>query len=63
LLVLPPGINSKAGTRAFSEKRVIYKTVSGMHHVEEVMKLQDWNLSALEKRENRLIKFAQQQWW
>jgi hypothetical protein len=34
-----------------------------MHHVEEVMKLQDWNLSALEKRENRLIKFAQQQWW
>lgn len=63
LLVLPPGINSKAGTRAFSEKRVIYKTVSGLHHVKEVMKLQDWNLSALEKRENRLIKFAQQQWW
>lgn len=63
LLVLPPGINSRAGTRAFPEKRVIYKNASGLNHVKEVMKLNDWNLAALEKRENRLIKFAQQQWW
>ena len=63
LLVLPPGINSKAGTKAFPEKRVIYKKVSGLHHIKEVTKLNDWTLGALEKRENKLIKFAQQQWW
>lgn len=63
LLVLPPGINSKAGTKAFADKVDVYKSVSGLHHVKKVTKLKDWNLSALEKREKDLIKFALEQWW
>jgi hypothetical protein len=63
LLVLPPGVNSKAGTNAFAEKLAVYKSVSGLHHVNKVRKLKDWNLSALEKREKELVKFAQEQWW
>ena len=64
LLVLPPGLNSKAGTKSFDEKRAIYKKgASGLNHVAEVAKLKVWNLAALEKREKRLLKFAKEQWW
>ena len=63
LLVLPPGINSKAGTNAFRDKADVYKNASGLHHVRKIMKLKDWNLSALEKREKDLIRFAHEQWW
>jgi len=63
LIVLPPGVNSKAGTNAFAEKVVVYKSVNGLHHVNKVAKLKDWNLSVLEKRERDLVKFAQEQWW
>jgi hypothetical protein len=63
LVVLPPGVNSKAGTNAFAEKVGVYKSVGGLYHVNKVTKLKDWNLSALEKRERELVKFAQEQWW
>ncbi len=63
LLVLPPGINSKAGTQSFPKKVEVYKTVKGLHHVKKVMRLKDWNLAALEKREKELMKFAKDQWW
>jgi hypothetical protein len=63
LLVLPPGINSKAGTRAFAEKVDVYKTVSGLHYVKKVARSRDWNLTAIEKREKELMKFAREQWW
>jgi uncharacterized protein with ParB-like and HNH nuclease domain len=62
LLVLPPGINSKAGTKSFPEKVNVYKSVKGLHHVKQVMRLKDWNLTALEKREKELLKFAKEQW-
>jgi hypothetical protein len=63
LLVLPPGINSKAGTKSFADKMEIYKSATGLHHVRKVMRLRDWNLAALEKRERELMKFAKEQWW
>lgn len=63
LLVLPPGINSKAGTMAFADKVAVYKSVSGLHHVNRVARLRDWNLAAIEKREKELLKFAKEQWW
>jgi len=63
LLVLPPGINSKAGTQSFPKKVEVYKTVKGLHHVKKVMRFKDWNLAALEKREKELMKFAKDQWW
>ena len=63
LLVLPPGINSKAGTSAFADKLDVYRSVGGLHHVKKVTKLKDWNLAALEKREKDLVKFAYDQWW
>jgi Protein of unknown function (DUF1524) len=56
-------VNSKAGTKPFADKVDIYKSVNGLHHVNRVRKLKDWNLSALEKRERELLKFAQDQWW
>jgi hypothetical protein len=63
LLVLPPGLDSKAGTKAFHDKRQIYKSANGLHHVKEVVRLKEWNLAALEKREKQLLKFAEEQWW
>jgi len=63
LLVLPPGINSKAGTKSFADKVKIYKSVQGLHHVNKVTRLRDWNLAAIEKREKELMKFAEEQWW
>lgn len=68
LLVLPPGINSEAGTKPFRDKDnddkvKVYKNVSGLHHVKKVIRLNDWNLAALEKREKGLLKFAKEQWW
>jgi hypothetical protein len=63
LLVLPPGINSKAGTKSFADKVEVYKSAKGLHYVSKVMKLRDWSLAGIEKREKDLMKFAKEQWW
>ncbi|HEY6154636.1 MAG TPA: DUF262 domain-containing HNH endonuclease family protein [Candidatus Udaeobacter sp.] len=63
LLVLPPGLNSKAGTKSFADKIEVYKSAKGLHHVKKVMRLKDWNLAAIEKREKELMQFAEEQWW
>ena len=63
LLVLPPGVNSKAGTKAFMDKVQIYKSVSGLYHVSKVARLRDWNLAAIERIEKELLTFAKEQWW
>jgi len=63
LLVLPPGINSKAGTKSFADKVKVYKSAKGLHYVTDVMRLRDWNLAAIDKREKQLMKFAKEQWW
>jgi hypothetical protein len=39
LVVLPPGMNSKAGTRVFAEKVDVYKGVNGLHQINRVIKL------------------------
>lgn len=63
LMVLPPRINSKAGTKSFADKVEVYKSAKGLHHVRKVMRLRDWNLAAIENRERELMKFAKEQWW
>ena len=63
LIVLPPGINSKAGTKSFAAKIKIYESAGGLHHVRKIMQLRDWNLAAIEKREKELMKFAKGRWW
>src|SRR5262249_31692317 len=63
LLMLPPGLNSQAGTKCFADKVKVYKTVSGLYHVMEVARRRDWNLTAIENREKDLMKFAKEQWW
>jgi len=63
LLVLSPGRNSQAGTKSFTEKVEVYKSEKGLLHIKKVMRLRDWNLAAIEKREKELMKFAKEQWW
>lgn len=63
ILVLPSGINSKAGTKCFANKVEVYKSAKGLHYVSKVMRLRNWNLAAIEKRERELMKFAKEQWW
>jgi Protein of unknown function DUF262/Protein of unknown function (DUF1524) len=63
LLVLPPGVNNKAGTSAFTDKVAVYKTVSGLYHVKRMIRVRDWDLRAIEKREKELMKFAKERWW
>jgi hypothetical protein len=63
LLVLPPGINSKACTKAFAGKTEIYKTVGGLLHVRKVARMRDCTLEAVEKREKELMRFATEEWW
>jgi hypothetical protein len=63
LLVLPPSINSKAGTKSFPDKVKVYKSAKGLHYVSNVMRSRDWNLTAIDKRERQLMKFAKEQWW
>src|SRR4051794_2689962 len=38
LIALPPGVNSKAGTKPFVDKLIVYKGVAGLHHVHEITK-------------------------
>jgi hypothetical protein len=60
---LPPGFNSQAGTKSFADKVKVYQGVRDLQHVRKVMRLRDWNLAAIEKREKELKKFATEQWW
>lgn len=63
LLALPPGLNSKAGTKSFADKVEVYKSIKGLHCVRKVIRLRDWSLAAIEKRERELMEFAKEQWW
>ena len=58
-----PCPNCQAGTQSFRKKVEVYKSVEDLHHVKKVMRLKDWNLAAIEKREKELMNFAKDQWW
>lgn len=61
LLLLSPNINSKAGRKSFSEKKVIYKQ-NYLKMMEEILKKKDWRRQEIEQREKELIKFAIKIW-
>lgn len=62
LIILPPGVNSKAGNKPFQDKKEIYEKHRGLKLLEEVIVLDDWNETTLKEREERLIEFAKQEW-
>lgn len=62
LIILPPGVNSKAGNKPFQEKKEIYEKHRSLKILDEVIALDDWNETTLKEREERLIEFAKQEW-
>ena len=57
LLLLPPGLNSKAGNKGFKEKKEIYEKAEGLRIVKEVLKKRDWNQAAIDQREKKIGVF------
>ncbi len=57
LLLLPPGLNSEAGRRSFSEKKKIYRRAEGLRTVGEVIEKRDWTQGSIEDRERKIAKF------
>lgn len=62
LMLLPPGVNSKAGTKSFKEKKKIYRKHNHLKFMDEVITKADWNKKAIEERENRLLAWAEKTW-
>jgi hypothetical protein len=61
LLVLPPGINSRASNKAFYDKKDIYKS-NYLRMMEEILVRNDWSSAAIEEREERLLAWAKKAW-
>ena len=61
LILLPPGINSKAGQKVFAEKKEIYKSYH-LLMLNEILKLEDWDKAAIENRELELLEFIEKMW-
>ncbi len=61
LVLLPPGVNSKAGQKPFFEKKEIYKTYH-LLMLNEIIELQDWDVEAIGNRELKLIDFIEKEW-
>lgn len=60
LVLLPPGLNSKAGNRSFEEKRKIYKKAEGLRIVGAVLKKRDWTQAAIDEREDKIVAFLRE---
>ena len=61
LILLPSPLNSEAKIRPFPEKKKTYEK----HHlrmVDEILRLDDWNLAEIAAREKRLIEWAKKRW-
>lgn len=61
LILLPPGINSKAGQKSFNEKKDIYKTYH-LLMMNEIIEREDWTKKDIEDREIKLLDFIEQTW-
>jgi len=62
LVLLPPGVNSSSGNRPFSQKKKIYEKHRHLKLIDEILEKEDWDLAAMEKRENRLVDWAKKEW-
>lgn len=61
LILLPPGINSRAGQRPFNEKKEIYN----MYHllmIREVVDKADWTKAEISDRELKIIEYVEKIW-
>lgn len=61
LILLPPGVNSKAGQKPFAEKKEIYKSYH-LLMIDEILKLNTWNKVTIEAREEKLLDFIKETW-
>lgn len=61
LVLLPPGVNSKLGKKAFAEKRLTYQK-SGLCHVREVGHEDRWKKKQIAGREERIIEWVEQEY-
>lgn len=65
LILLPPGVNSKALNKTFVKKKVVYqqdKASLPRFVANEILPLKEWNKRAIVERENRLVKWIEQAW-
>lgn len=61
LMILPPGINSKAGAKSFKEKKEIYRK-NRLRLMDEILRKRDWDKRAIEEREQNLLDWAKNEW-
>lgn len=61
LVLLPPGVNSKAGQKEFGEKKEIYKSYH-LLMMNEILEKEDWTKADIEDREERLLDFVETIW-
>ena len=62
LTILPPSVNSSAGSKSFLEKKKVYEKHRHLKLVDEILAKEDWDQAAMEERENRLIAWAAKEW-
>ena len=62
LMILPPGVNSKALNKSFKVKRRIYKDNHNLKLLDEVISKRDWNKKAIDAREKKLLRWAKNAW-
>lgn len=61
LVIVTPSLNSQLGNKCFSEKLKKYKQLK-LRIIDEISTAKDWDLPAINRRENRLIKWAKETW-
>jgi Protein of unknown function DUF262/Protein of unknown function (DUF1524) len=62
LILLPQPLNEEARRQGFTEKKNIYAKSEGLRMVKEIMREKDWRQQEIEKREKRIIQWAQIAW-
>jgi hypothetical protein len=58
LMLLPPGVNSRAKDHPFAEKRTIYEKHGALQQVREVASHKKWTDRYVERREKAMISWA-----
>lgn len=61
LVLLPPGVNSKLGKKAFGDKRTTYQK-SGLYHVREVGREEKWKKKQVVAREEKIIEWVEREY-
>lgn len=61
LVLLPPGINSRAGQKVFSEKKKIYNSYH-LLMLDKIIEVDDWNKETIDSREEELLDFVKKMW-